>query len=435
MFARALRCQKLSDIYSGQRHILQTLTKDPTSGRVRSIRPGENVENMWDSMNHTEDISDGVPVWGVGSKEAQEAFVARYTYSEADKLEDAALWIEEVDGEMTDNLAQDSRRVMERWEVDPDINLLRADLDTDEEGSEPDDGGSGQSKPAALIDDDGDLDSSSDSSSDEDDSLGDSVQALKLSGSCDQLIKLAANSLASRARHTSLEVLDYLMPILRNPDNAPELPISLQTRSAALMRILRAALRNARGDDNESKYTLNENMRNILHRRHDRYLDKSMSTKSMSARTVLIFFFTVCKLEFHLAGTDRKPYYYTQLRGIINAMDRFIMAKDIVDTGLFELMKFMKIERRIVGDAFKRMLPLPCFTRLGRSQCPSTTRSYTTSCTAMSFGLSILLTEGLTEAARTCQKSSGRTLTSWRKTTPRQNAISQSTSTHLNGAK
>jgi hypothetical protein len=217
------------------------------------------------------------------------------------------------------------------------------------------------------MDDDGDLDSSSDSSSDEDDSLGDSIQALKLSESCDQLIKLAANSLASRARHTSLEVLDYFMPILRNPDSAPELPISLQTRPAALMRTLRAALRNARGDDNDPKYTFDENMRNILHRWHDRCLNKSMSTKSMSARTVLIYVFTVCKLDFHLAGTDREPYYYTQLRGMINAMDRFIISKDIVDTGTFELMKFMKMERfmkferQLAGDAFKAYAAIALF--------------------------------------------------------------------------
>jgi hypothetical protein len=52
---------------------------------------------------------------------------------------------------------------------------------------------------------------------------------------------------------------------------------------------------------------------------------------------------------------------------MINAMDRFIMAKDIVDTGPCELMKFMKmerlmkIERRIVGDAFQAYAAIALF--------------------------------------------------------------------------
>jgi hypothetical protein len=40
-------------MFSATKNILQTITRDPTTERVRSIQPGEQGVSMWDKLDDT----------------------------------------------------------------------------------------------------------------------------------------------------------------------------------------------------------------------------------------------------------------------------------------------------------------------------------------------------------------------------------------------
>jgi hypothetical protein len=79
-------------------------------------------------------------------------------------------------------------------------------------------------------------------------------------------------------RVSSLDAMDYFLPALRNPSSEEHLPPWINEHPAALMSLLKRALRGLWGDD--PNLTREENMTELLLRLHDRHTSRSMSSKA-----------------------------------------------------------------------------------------------------------------------------------------------------------
>lgn len=153
----------MRDTYSIAAPILKTVTKDPNSHRVREIRPGEEVESLYDRIHHPGTqfaIFDD-------KKNPVEKIPRNLFYSDADALEDQVLFPEETQGPGDDNsvgAALNSLVVLE--EQGPDMKRFLYDLDTDEDVpvSKP-----GSTDGKSTSDDDSDLDFEDDEDDDHDD--------------------------------------------------------------------------------------------------------------------------------------------------------------------------------------------------------------------------------------------------------------------------
>ncbi|KAH7339212.1 hypothetical protein BKA66DRAFT_581855, partial [Pyrenochaeta sp. MPI-SDFR-AT-0127] len=156
VLARALRVRELKDMFSATRDVLETITREPDTERVRSIKLGEKVESMWDVVTKSSKTFSWSPTAGA---EEGRGFEASYTHTEADVLEDEILFPQELEGNMANNLFQHDRSALEMFETGKiDIRQFATDPDTDEEpfGSDEDDWELDDDELEALDDDDGD---------------------------------------------------------------------------------------------------------------------------------------------------------------------------------------------------------------------------------------------------------------------------------------
>jgi hypothetical protein len=233
-------------MFTATRHILETLTKDPVTERIRSIKPDEEVKSMWDGLDETARAYTISPHDGV---ERGEGWDASYAYTEADELEDALLFPLEATGEMTDNLYRNDPSAMEIFENETiDVDRFAADLDTDEEfDDELESDGEYDSEEdeealAALDDDDGDSDWATDEeemenggrtyiTQEEQDDIDDTVEML-----ADQMRQFGIGP-------------DYLLPIARDPASAKNIPASVKRKPEVMMSVLRSALRHTQEYD------------------------------------------------------------------------------------------------------------------------------------------------------------------------------------------
>jgi hypothetical protein len=271
IMARALRVRKLKDIFQGVRHILQTLTHDPETKRVRSIKPDEKVTSMWDNIGKT------AKAWTVNpsvSSEVTEIDTPIYGYTDADEIEDALLFPHEASGEMKDNLFGDNPSAMDDFEngfFNPDA--FAEDLDTDEESmdsyddfdSEDEDIGSDidiealaaqlglppkSDGPMEPNDEDGSewTDSEMDAEDDGDMPNWKKYKKALLSGQAfitkqeQEDTDKACEVLLNQLKRSGSREPDYFIPILRDPEQAKKLPSSVTRDPANLMEALRSAL-------------------------------------------------------------------------------------------------------------------------------------------------------------------------------------------------
>jgi hypothetical protein len=232
-------------MFSATRHILETITRDPKTDRVRSIKPDEDAVNMWDALDTTarsynwspNDVSD-----------LDEGFQASYAYTEADQLEDALLFPLEASGEMVDNLFRHDPSAMEIFEKETiDVRKFAADLDTDDEftGSEEDsefdeeyDFGEAQEALDALSSDDGDEDWEDEDDEDMFGGGGDFTTAEE-QDSIDKTVDFLSNQMKSFV----IREPDYFLSILHNPASAKGIPDLVRRDPTNLMQALRNALR------------------------------------------------------------------------------------------------------------------------------------------------------------------------------------------------
>ncbi|KAK8072268.1 MFS allantoate transporter [Apiospora saccharicola] len=95
---KAARMTKLSDMYMNKEKFLRSITREEDTQRVRSIKPGEKVETMWDVVT---DPSNKYAVWDEkGNQEIHDSGShggpSNQFYSEADAAEDMVLFPDEL---------------------------------------------------------------------------------------------------------------------------------------------------------------------------------------------------------------------------------------------------------------------------------------------------------------------------------------------------
>lgn len=224
-------------MFVATRHILETITRDPDTERVRSIKPDEKVESMWDTL--AESSTNFALSSNLGTEVAQ-GFEASYTYTEADSLEDAILFPKEEDGSATNNVFQHDRNAMEIFESgaldirqfandpDTDEDMFDSDLDDEEELSD------GQLE--ALGDDDGDSDWGTEPSDDDD---GTEWVLEEENKDMNNAVDILANSF----NQFIIRQPDYFLSVLRDPKQAKHIPESVRKQPAILMQVARSALR------------------------------------------------------------------------------------------------------------------------------------------------------------------------------------------------
>lgn len=210
--------------------ILKTLTKDPKTERVRSIKPDEKVESIWDGL----DKSAQAWSWSPEDGFSKEGFEDSYKYTEADEIEDRILFPLEDTGLLPNDLYHHTPSAMEMFEKDPlDIRRFAADLDTDDEPE------TSEGEDLGEAEDDGDSDWSTDASEE-----GEYVMKSELRPGESQDAYKANQILCEQFKSTWMEP-DYFIPILRNPASkrAQKLPKSIRTNPEELMWACRFAMR------------------------------------------------------------------------------------------------------------------------------------------------------------------------------------------------
>ncbi|PVH81349.1 hypothetical protein DL98DRAFT_571218 [Cadophora sp. DSE1049] len=102
MIFKALRCRKGADMYNLAAPILKTLHTDKITNRVRDIKPGEDVMSIYDDINHEgtkffySKIEDDTGLKVHRVYDQPNVFPPNLLYNEADVLEDAILFPEEL---------------------------------------------------------------------------------------------------------------------------------------------------------------------------------------------------------------------------------------------------------------------------------------------------------------------------------------------------
>jgi hypothetical protein len=241
-------------MFSATRPILETITRDPKTDRVRSIKPEEDAVSMWDALDTTARSYD----WSLEDRsDMHEGFQDSYAYTEADELEDALLFPLEASGEMADNLFRHDPSAMEIFEKETiDVCKFAADLDTDDESLGSDDDSEydleydsdlaeqAQATLDALSDDDGDEDWEDDDEGNSDDvenmfvRSGDFVTAEE-----QDTIDKTVDFLSNQMKNSVIREPDYFLSILRNPVSAKGIPDLVKRDPTNLMQALRNALR------------------------------------------------------------------------------------------------------------------------------------------------------------------------------------------------
>ncbi|XPS80532.1 hypothetical protein M3J09_012484 [Ascochyta lentis] len=332
VLTRAMRVRELKDMFSTAAPILKTLTKDPTTERVRSIKPDEKVESIWDGLDQNARAWSWSPQGGF----EKEGFEDSYKYTEADELEDAILFPLEDTGLLPNDLYRHIPNAMEMFEKDPlDIRRFAADLDTDDELDSSEDEALGE------VEDDGDSDWA-----DESDDGSEYVMESELRPGESEDSHKAHEILSEQFQSLSLREPDYFIPVLRDPNSkrAKMLPESVRSKPEELMWACRFAMRSQQDYD-----TSHGGMEADFFRHIDRQKSK------------------VFKQSFHLG--DAEPYAlsrYVEHKFMVDAMDEFIMTRGI-NPEPFELCKTMHMadlfyeERRIVDDAFRAYASIAVF--------------------------------------------------------------------------
>jgi hypothetical protein len=264
------------------RHIFQTVTEDADTGRIRSIRPGEQVETFADMLDkNTDAMSDGagaVP----GTQEADDMFGLRYI-TEADEVEDAILFPTSANDDIP-NRTHRYKTAVEKFQMGK-LRMWKIgyDLSTDEESS-----GSDSASASASA-------SESESESDGDQAMVQTDARLETALNFKRVpFRGKRGDSHKRSFERDQKVLDqragpfipqfewvaqtqdlyYFLPILRDPACARVIPTELRTRSV-LMHTLRTALHRQRD------YTLsNLSSKDMLQRHSQRSNAKGTFTVS-----------------------------------------------------------------------------------------------------------------------------------------------------------
>ncbi|KAF1961597.1 hypothetical protein CC80DRAFT_462884 [Byssothecium circinans] len=343
---RAMRVRELKDMFSACAPIFKTITKDKRTERMRSIKPGEDVESLWDGLSTT------AHAWRFRPKNPQdmlEGIDDSFKYTDADELEDSILFPEEGSGEMKDNLFRAKPSVMEMFEHRPSLDMRRfvEDLDSEEELSDEDDelyDDEGSEYAAQNNDKDPEWDTESEMNEDSD---GDHEFITQEEADLEDNIDGPIDVLRERFRRTTIANKsnpDYFLGVLRSPESAASwIPEGLRERPAHLMARLRSAMKQQKDYDRSHIGIEADFMRHIER-------EKSK----------------VFKHAWHMGDLSHNALRrYIEFQVMISLMDDFTMSK--LTPGPFELCKLLNLapqfteERRIVDDAFTAYASIALF--------------------------------------------------------------------------
>lgn len=206
MLFKAHRFRDMPDAFNIAGPILKTVTRDPNSHRVREIKPGDEVESIYDVIHHP---GTQFKIFNEDRQVLEET--PRYLfYNDVDALEDKVLFPEESHGPENDSEIGDAlNSLVALEEQGPDITRFIYDLDTDEEVPDRktgcNDGESSEDEDEDEDDDDGQDDWEDDEDDDEDDYVDRELDLQKLVPAHTSANDDTKTFVAYMARHHQLE--------------------------------------------------------------------------------------------------------------------------------------------------------------------------------------------------------------------------------------
>ena len=130
---KALRLCTPQDLYNPAESALRTITRDTVTLRARDIKPGEQVDSIWDTIQKGRMSSWLLEDNKQKPTEVHEPDVSKF-YNEADVLEDAILFPEQTASGTVGGLFRGHETAMQDFmSKGPDWERFIHDLDTDEE--------------------------------------------------------------------------------------------------------------------------------------------------------------------------------------------------------------------------------------------------------------------------------------------------------------
>ena len=130
---KAFRFCTAQDMYNPAQCVLKTITRDTVTFRARDIKPGEQVDSIWDTIQKGRTSSWGMDDKTKEPKEFHEPDLSRF-YNEADVQEDAILFPEQASSGTVGDLFRGHETSMQDFmSKGPDWERFIEDLDTDEE--------------------------------------------------------------------------------------------------------------------------------------------------------------------------------------------------------------------------------------------------------------------------------------------------------------
>jgi hypothetical protein len=139
---KARRIIDTKEIYQPMAGILQSLTRDHNK-RPRDLRPGEKAETLWDELDSGKwkfKVGKAHKTDGLAGFETSKLPFG-FAYSEADALEDAILFPEELTNPDAKLPVQEAANSLDKWEsTGPKLRKFCLDLDSDESDEYSDEG-------------------------------------------------------------------------------------------------------------------------------------------------------------------------------------------------------------------------------------------------------------------------------------------------------
>jgi hypothetical protein len=264
--------------------ILRTLHKDPETDRVRTIKPGDECQTMWDSI-----CSGNARAWQwcPQTGEIVEGLSETYKYTEADKLEDEILFPGENAKDSRDNRFRLHKSQMDMFENKPSLDIRRfaGDVDTeddltDEDSEEYSTDDEDWEERSDIRDDSSDAKIPEKSDPDHDHDHVHPPLERKIPIPPEHEMDEAINALCDQFR--SMEKArkgepDYFVPIVKDPSKAWQMAPSIKEHPPNLMRTLRSSL---------TRLRVYENSNEAMREDYMRFIDREKS-KSMFLRTRL----------------------------------------------------------------------------------------------------------------------------------------------------
>ncbi|KAF9737169.1 hypothetical protein PMIN06_012378 [Paraphaeosphaeria minitans] len=341
IMSRAIRVKDVKDMFKVCAPIFETITMEKETFRVRSIKPGEEVQSMWDLFQANAHAFQYNPK--KTSQGVKEGIDQTYVYTEADEIEDSILFPEEGTGEMKDNVFRANPSLLEMFEKKPTFDLRRfaRDLDSDEELSENDSLG-GSDEDLEAVNDDGDEAWETETDEDDTESEGDFSYSFANTGDVETAMEILEDRFRSQTIYTKGEP-DYFLSIFKSPTSAHYIPKSIRSYPPDLMATLRFSMRGVK-EYRDDETSIEADFMSMLDREKSKVFKDSWHQGDLS--------YNAMRKEIHW-------------RVMASVMDDVIMSS--LNPGPFELCKFMDMaplftqERRIVDDAFSAYAAVALF--------------------------------------------------------------------------